>query len=56
MYVHSDIFCMLLYVFRGMGRTSTITQQFMRGNGARTIGVAGEGSTMRMEISMKESG
>lgn len=52
----SDIFCILLHVLRGMGCTSTTAQQFMRGSGVRTIGVAGEGCTTRMEISMRESG
>lgn len=51
-----DMFCILFYLLRGMGRTSTTAQQFMRGSGVRTIGVAGEGCTTRVEISMRESG
>lgn len=39
----SDVFLCLL---RGTAHTFTITQQFMRGSGARTSGVAGEGCTM----------
>ena len=46
----------LLSFFREMGCTSTITRPFMRGTGVKASGVAGEGCTMRVEISMRESG
>lgn len=39
-----------------MGHTSTTAQEFMKGSGVRTVGVAGEGCTLRTETSMKESG
>lgn len=54
--MHTDTFCTIFYLFRAMGPTSTIAQQFMKGSGVRTIGVAGEGCTMRVEISTRESG
>lgn len=50
------VFLMTSLLCRAMEHTSTITQPSMRGSGARTKEVAGEGCTMRVEKSMKESG
>ena len=50
------MFCITFYPLRGMGHTSTITQQSMKGSGVGTVGMAGEECTMKMEISMRESG
>lgn len=54
--MHTELFCTVFYLLRAMGPTSIIAQQFTKGSGVRTIGVAGEGCTMRVGISMRESG
>ena len=39
-----------------MGRSFTAVQRFMRGIGLTTSGAAGEGCTIREEMSMRERG
>ena len=55
-FMRSDVFHILLYVFRVMGRATTMTQKFTRAAGWRTSGAAGELCTTTVEMCMRGSG